>query len=77
MAGMAQQYAKMENDRTGYTLEQRHMKAIQELKRKKDLIITRPDKGSGVVLLDLQDYVKKMEPILSQTTKFKKLGNAD
>ena len=77
MAGMAQQYAKVENDRTGYTLEQRHIKAIQELKRKKDLIITRPDKGSGVVLLDRQDYVKKMEPILSQTTKFRKLGKAD
>ena len=36
-----------------------------------------PDKGSGVVMLNKQDYVDKMENILSDTTKFKVSSNQD
>ena len=47
MAGMAQKYTNMKIDRTGFSLEQRHLKAINNLKKKKNIIITRPDKGNG------------------------------
>lgn len=41
------------------------------------LIITRPDKGSGVVILNHYDYVDKMTTILNDISKFIKLGPFD
>ena len=40
-------------------------------------IITRPDKGSGVEILDHQSYVDKMMVILGDTSKFVRLGPVD
>ena len=37
------------------------------------MVVTRPDKGVGVVLLDKAKYVEKMLNILSDTSKFRKL----
>ena len=39
------------------------------------MVILRPDKGQGVVIMDKNDYIEKMLNILSDTTKFKKLGD--
>ena len=50
------------------------IKVYKTLLSNKNLIVTRPDKGSGVVLLDRTDYVSKMMTILSDTTKFSLLG---
>ena len=36
-------------------------------------IITKPDKGNGVVILDRKLYNKAIEEIISDTSKFKKL----
>ena len=36
----------------------------------KSLVITRPDKGRGVVILDRPSYVEKMETIVSDHSKF-------
>ena len=47
---------------------------IKELRSNKDIVITRPDKGAGVVLLDRCDYVQKMSSILDDENKFEKLG---
>ena len=46
-------------------------KALVNLSKNKDIIITCPDKGSGVVILNKDEYLRKMEDILSDTTKFK------
>ena len=34
------------------------MKAIEELKRRDDIVITKPDKGSGVVIMDKSEYLR-------------------
>ena len=39
-----------------------------------DIIITKPDKGSGVVLLNKNGYIDKMNAILNDQSKFKSLG---
>ena len=44
---------------------------LSNLKEDKDIIIVRPDKGRGVVLMDRQGYKEKMLNILSDTTKFR------
>ena len=44
---------------------------MKKLSGYEDLIIAKPDKGCGVVLLDKKDYISKMELILSDPLKFK------
>ena len=48
---------------------------LKELGKKNDIVILRPDKGKGVVILDKSDYVDKMNNILNDDTKFFKVGD--
>ena len=76
MAGLATRYANEKIDWTGYPLRKEHFDAIHQLKKDKDLLITRPDKGNAVVLLQRKDYISKMQSILSQQDKFIRIGPA-
>ena len=40
----------------------------------KDIVITKPDKGNGVVILDRELYNNAIEEIISDTSKFEKLN---
>ena len=51
--------------------------AIKSLRTNSDIIITKPDKGSGVVTLDKSDYVLKMGKILDDNKKFQRIGPCD
>ena len=48
--------------------------AIESLRMNEEIIITKPDKGSGVVILNKNEYNNKMMTILNDTTKFLDLG---
>ena len=48
--------------------------AINRLRKNDDILITKPDKGSGVILLNKSDYVDKVNKILDDQSKFKRLG---
>ena len=52
-------------------------KALLNLSKNKDIIVTNPDKGSGVVIMNKTDYLKKMEDIVNDTTKFKVNNSQD
>ncbi len=59
----------------GYDINhENYRKLLQKLKKDTSLIITRPDKGRGVVLTDIQDYVNKMLTILNDSSKFSSLS---
>ena len=47
---------------------------LRKLSKVKELVICRPDKGKGIVLLNRSDYVNKMHTVLSDSTKFSKIG---
>lgn len=47
-----------------FLLDSVHFQTIKSLKSRSDIHITKPDKGSGVVILNSQDYIGKMEVIL-------------
>ena len=49
---------------------------IKSLRSNNNIVITKPDKGSGVVVLNRTDYISKMQSILQDQTKFKMLGPA-
>ena len=48
-------------------------KILQKLKCNKDIVITHPDKGNGVVILNRDVYIKSMTEPISDQKKFKKL----
>ena len=50
-------------------------RAINKLRKNDDIITTKPDKGSGVVLLNKSDYVNEMNKILDDQSRFKRLGS--
>ena len=51
-----------------------HRRVIKSLRNDNNLVIFKPDKGAGVVLLDHDDYINKMLLILNDNTKLIKLG---
>ena len=48
---------------------------LKELAKNPSIVILRPDKGKGTVLLDINDYKDKMSNILQDNTKFLKIGD--
>ena len=48
-------------------------KILQKLKCNKDIVITRLDKGNGVVILNRDEYIKSMTEFISDQKKFRKL----
>ncbi|XP_042870212.1 uncharacterized protein LOC122252037 [Penaeus japonicus] len=49
------------------------LKLLKKLREDNDLIITKPDKGRGIVLLNRTEYDSKVKAILDDRTKFKLL----
>ena len=45
---------------------------IQAIKKNNKIVIAKPDKESGIVLLDKKEYLDKMNEILNNSTKFVK-----
>ena len=41
--------------------------------KNKDIVITKPDKGNGVVILDRKLYDNAIQELISDTSKFEKL----
>ena len=48
--------------------------ALKSLRSNSDILITKPGKGSGVVVMDPSQNILKMEKILYDTNKFKLIG---
>ena len=48
--------------------------ALKGLSTNNDLIIQKSDKGNSVVLLNRNDYIKRLNEMLSDSSKFKKLN---
>ncbi|CAF2442037.1 unnamed protein product [Rotaria sp. Silwood2] len=69
----AYRFAKLQNRIN--TEHQRYRRLLQNLKNDKSIVVTRPDKGRGVVLLDKVDYLSKMHSLLNDTAKFSFLSH--
>ena len=46
---------------------------LKQLSEDDSIVIIKPDKGNGIVILNKNDYLSKMETILHYSTKFKRL----
>ena len=52
----------------------RQHRVLRDLRKNKDIVITKPDKGNGVVILHRKLYNNAIEEIISDTSKFQKLN---
>ena len=65
-------YAKFKEVKHSFPkLPESQFEALKSLKSDESIIITRPDKGRGTVILDKKEYINKVESILNDKTKFK------
>ena len=51
----------------------RQHRVLRNLRENKDIVITKPDKGNGFVILDRKLYDNAIKEIISDTSKFEKL----
>ena len=54
--------------------EKRYRSILKQLSSDKNIIVTKPDKGTGVVILNKSDYLRKMKQILDDPSKFEKVN---
>ena len=52
----------------------RQHRVLRNLRKNKDIVITKPDKGNGVVILDRNLYNNAIEETISDISKFEKLN---
>ena len=52
----------------------RQHRVLRNLRKNKDIVITKPDEGNGVVILDQKLYNNAIEKIISDTSKVEKLS---
>ena len=55
-------------------MHKEHFQAIKHLRCNEQILITKPDKGSGVVISNKSDYIRKMGSVLEDKTKFLNMG---
>ena len=70
LAQIATRISTSKPDEREFLLGREHIKALRELKRNTEIIITKPDKGRAVVILSKADHCAKMATILDDRTKF-------
>ena len=76
LADLAYIYGESKPDKHDIAMQKEWFFAINKLRRNDGITITKPDKGSGVVILHKSDYTIKMNNILHDETKFERVGPA-
>ena len=74
LADTAYAYSGNSIDKSDFLMRKEFYINLQALKKLEHVIITKPDKGTGVVLMDRDDYIRKMSVILDDKSKFLALG---
>ena len=74
LSDLAHAYCGTFVDAGDFLMHRECLSAIKSLRSNSNILITKPDKGSGVVILNKTDFIKKMNSILENETKFLTLG---
>eukprot|EP00794_Sanderia_malayensis_P010354 gene10355-11432_t len=69
LSDLAHAYCGTPIDLTDFYMHREHFQTIKSLRNSRDIPITKPDKGSGVVILNQKDYITKMGDILNDNSK--------
>ena len=60
------------NNNVPQHLSKEEFLALQNLRKNKNIVIQKSDKGNSIVVVDKADYLDKMENLLNDTQKFEK-----
>ena len=74
LSDLAHAYCGTAVDLTDFLMHRERFEAIKSLRLNSDIIITKPDKGPGVVILNKSDYLTKVNSILNDSSKFQNIG---
>ena len=74
LSDLAHAYCGSPIDLSDFLLTKECFQAIKSLQMNEEILITKLDKGAGVVILNKNDYNDKIKTILNDTTKFLDLG---
>ena len=74
LCDLAHAYCGTPIDLTDFLMHRKCFEAMKSLRLNSDIIITKPNKGYGVVILNETDYLTKMNSILNDTSKFQNIG---
>ena len=55
-------------------LSKEEVKALNNLVKNKDIVFQKADKGNNIVILNRSDYVSKLNKILEDTSRFKRVN---
>ena len=76
LVAIAHNYANTKPEKN-FMLDTNEMSdVIKSIKKNDKIVLAKPDKGSGIVVLDKTEYLRKMMEILDDKTKFVKMGPA-
>ena len=75
LADLARTFSNTTVDSQSFLLQRLHFESAKQLKINNDIVLSKPDKGAGVAILNRVDYLSKMDVILGDTDKFLKLGD--
>ncbi|KAF6777482.1 hypothetical protein AHF37_03046 [Paragonimus kellicotti] len=74
LVNCCQLYCKRTSRQRG-PLTKEHMDSLKMLQQNPDILLSRPDKGAGIVILNRSDYIEKLNDILADQTKFRRVAN--
>ena len=77
LSNVAHAYCGTPVDLGDFSMHTEHFQAIKSLRSNEQILITKPDKGSGVVILNKSDYIQKMGNSLDDRTKLFNMGSVD
>lgn len=63
-------YYNSQMSSTSNILSKKHKDSVKELLNNTDLLLSRPDKGAGWVIMEKSNYIEKLETILADPAKF-------
>ena len=72
---MAQSFVNTTVDSQSFLWQKVHFESVKQLKMNTDIVLTRPDKGAVMIILNRADYISKIDAILGDSSKFLKLGD--
>ena len=77
LSDLAHAYCGTPVDLLDFSMHNEHFQVIIFLCSNEQILIKKPDKGSGVVILNKSDYIQKMGNILDVKTNFLNMGSVD
>ena len=66
-------FKELNHNKLSSNMSKEEIEALKNLSKDQNIVIMKPDKGNGTVILNKQDYINKTNEIVSDNAKFKQI----